>query len=137
MNPPSPAPPSPDDPAPIATAEQFCDALLRVRDREGITPTDLGILRAFYHAPDNALTALKLAKAANLASWQEANLRFGTLARSVGEVLHFTPSTRPDGTLRWWQSLAHGAADYEDETGHFPWTLRPELVRALQTMKWV
>ena len=136
MNPPSTAPPGPDDPAPIATAEQFAGALLRVRDRDGISHKELDILRAFYHAPDHALTALKLAQAANLASWQEANLRFGTRS------LHRRSSTlhaehTPEGTLRWWQSLAHGAADYEDETGHFPWTLRPELVRALQTMKWV
>ena len=136
MNPTSPAPTEPRDPAPIATADQFRDALHRVRDREGITPKDLGIFRAFCHAPSHTLTAPKLAEAANLATWHEANLRFGTLARYVGEALHFTPSKRRNGSLRWWQSLAHGAETDEDETGHFPWTLRPELVQGLQMMKW-
>src|SRR5262249_11862405 len=116
MNPPSPAPPGPDDPAPIATAEQFRDALLRVDGREDITPKHFAILRAFCNAPDHALTAVKLGQAANLASWREANLRFGTLARSIAEVLHFTPSTRPNGTPRWWQSLARDAADHDEET---------------------
>lgn len=91
----------PRDPTPIATAEQFRTALLRVRDAEGITAKDIGIFRAFCHAPDHTLTAPKLAEAAGLSTWHEANLRFGTLARYIGEALHFTPSRRRNGSLRW------------------------------------
>lgn len=130
-------PPEPRDTTPIATAQEFEAALLRVRDRDGITPTDLGVLRAFCSAPDYTLTAPKLAEAAGLSDWQEANLRFGTLARRIGEALHFTPSRRSDRSLRWWMAAAYGAGADETDTGHFQWVLRPELAEALRTMRWV
>lgn len=131
-------PPEPRDTTPIATVEEFKAALLRVRDRHAITATDRGIFRAFCAAPDHMLTAPKLADAANLSGWQEANLRFGTLARHIGEALNFTPSRRSsDGELRWWMSAAHGAGSDEEDTGHFQWVLRPELAEALKSMKWV
>ncbi len=101
-------PPEPRDATPIANAQEFQAALLRVRDREGITPADLGLFRAFCFAPDHTLTAPKLAEAAGLSGWQEANLRFGTLAQRVGQALQFTPSRRSNGSLRWWMSVATG-----------------------------
>ena len=130
-------PPDPRDATPIATVEEFRKALLRVRDTGGISQSDLNVFRAFCRAPDCILTAPKLAEAADLASWSEANLRFGILARRIGEALGFTPSKRPDGSIRWWQSAAFGADEDESSTGYFQWTLRPELVRALREMKWV
>lgn len=129
-------PPQPRDTTPIASTAEFEAALLRMRDLDGVSANDLGVFRAFVRAPDNALTAPKLAEDAGLAGWQEANLRFGTLARRIGEALNFTPSTRSDGSLRWWMAAAHGAGADEEDTGHFQWVLRPELVEALKKMRW-
>jgi hypothetical protein len=132
-----PTPPEPRDTTPIATVDEFSTALLRIRDRDGISPGDLAIFRAFAAAPDHVLTAPKLAQAAGLAGWQEANLRFGLLAQRIGEALHFTPSRRSNGTLRWWMAAAYGAGSDEDDTGYWQWVLRPELLEALQSMNWV
>jgi predicted HNH restriction endonuclease len=135
--PPPTTPPDPRDTTPIATADEFRDALLQVRNRVGISPTDLRVFRAFCAAPDHTLTAPKLAQAAGVSGWQEANLRFGTLSRSIGEALHFTPSKRSNGSLRWWMAAAHGAGADEEDTDYFQWVLRPELVEALRSMRWV
>lgn len=135
--PPPATPPQPRDTTPIASPDEFSAALIRVRDREGITPTDLGIFRAFCSAPDHTLTAPKLAEAAGLSGWQEANLRFGTLAQRIGQALGFTPSRRSNGSLRWWMSVAYGSGADEDDTGYWQWVLRPELVAALKSMRWV
>src|SRR5688572_26773737 len=127
-------PRGPEDRRSIATVKDYCEALLKVRD--GLSDSDLAMLRAFCHAPENTLTATKLAESVNLASWRAANLRFGLLAQRIGQALAFTPSKRPNGTLRQWQSAAYGAGDDEKETGHFQWTLRPELVEAMKSMRW-
>jgi predicted HNH restriction endonuclease len=121
---------------PIATVEEFQRALLRVRD-DKLQALDLPILRAFCGAPSNILTATKLAEVVGLSSWNESNLRFGMLAQRIGKALGYRPTTRKDGSTRWWESAALGSTADETDAANFQWTLRPELVDALRRMRWV
>ena len=121
---------------PIATAEEFQRALLRLRDNR-LQPLDLPILKAFCDAPGQTLTATALADACRFSTWNESNLRFGMLAQRIGKALGYSPTLRKDGSPRWWESAALGSNDDDTDAAHFQWTLRPELVEALRKMKWV
>jgi predicted HNH restriction endonuclease len=125
------------DPTPIATGEQFKRALLAIRDRDGISPTELGMLRTHCRAPKHTITATKLAHEAGFANYAAANLQYGTLAHAVADRLGYTPIKRDDGTTCWWFTLSVGADESDDtDESHFEWIMRPELVQALQEMKW-
>jgi hypothetical protein len=125
------------DPTPIATNEQFKRALLAVRDRDGISPTELGMRRAHCRAPKHTITSTKLAHEADLTSYAVANLQYGTFAHAVADRLGYTPIKRDDGTTCWWFTLSVGADESDDtDESRFEWIMRPELVQALQEMKW-
>lgn len=121
---------------PIATAEQFQKALLRLRD-DRLQALDLPIFKAFCEAPGHTLTATKLAELCGLSGWEESNLRFGKLARRIGEALHYRPTKRKNGKTRWWESAATGSETDVADDGNYQWTLRPELVESLRKMRWV
>ena len=124
-------------PKPIATAEQFKKALLAVRDRDGISQQELAMLRAHCRAPDHMITATQLAQALGLSSHGVANLLFGKFGHAVADRLRYAPIKRDNGTDCWWFTLAYGTiTSAETEKGREPWILRPELVQALQEMKW-
>ena len=125
------------DPAPIATAEQFKAALLSVRDRIGITPKDLAMLRAHCRAPHHITTAGQLAQATGYPNHSTANLHYGTFAHRVADALKFRPGPFSDGRPHWWLTLASGNDEApQTEDGHYEWIMRPELVQALEEMKW-
>ena len=120
----------------IATVEEVQRARLRVRD-DKLQALDLPILRVFCASPNNSLTATALAGAVGLSSWNKSNLRFGMLAQRIGKALGYRPTTRKDGTTRWWESAALGSAADDSDAANFQWTLRPELVEALRRMRWI
>jgi hypothetical protein len=125
------------DPTPIATGEQFKRALLAIRDRDGISQTELAMLRAHCRAPKHTITSTKLSHEAGLTNYAVANLQYGILAHAVADRLGYTPIKRDDGTTCWWFTLSVGADGSADtDESHFEWIMRPELVQALQEMKW-
>lgn len=122
------------DPKPIATAEQFKAALLKVRDKVGITANDLAMLRAHYRAPNHTISTTRLAQEIG---FSPVNIQYGILARHVGDALNVSLPRTPSGDPHWWRTLAYGndgAPQIED--GRYEWIMRPELVQALQEMKW-
>ncbi len=124
-------------PKPIATVEQFKKALLAVRDRDGISQQELAMLRAHCRALDHTITATQLAQTLKLTSYGVANFLFGKFAHAIADRLNFVPIKRDDGTTCWWFTLSYGRSGSEQmEGGHFQWIMRPELVQALQEMKW-
>jgi hypothetical protein len=127
--------PSFDDPAPIATTDDFKRALLSVRDR--MTDMHLNMLRAHCQAPEHTITATRLAEAVRLPTCGAANLQYGTYAHWVADALGYVPDQRDDGSYNGWRTLAYGrAASIETQDGHFEWIMRPELVEALRSMRW-
>jgi hypothetical protein len=122
---------------PIATTEDFKQALLAVRDKS-LPDSHLAMLRAQCRAKDCTITATKLAEAAGFDNYGLANLQYGTLAFNVAEHLGFRPQLiRRDGTACWWTTLSYSIeGSPEPDTGHFQFVMRPELVAALREMRW-
>ena len=78
-----------------------------------------------------------MAEALSLTSAGVANSQYGKFAQRIADALHYTPSQRPDGKPRWWCALAYGIEGSDEaRNGNCEWVMRPELVAALQSMKW-
>lgn len=123
--------------APIASVEQFKQALLALRDK-GLPETHLTMLEAQAKAEGMSITSTKLSEVAGYQNYNAANLQYGTLGFNLGAYLDYVPPTRNDGTAIWWTVLSYAIdGDMEPETGHFQFIMRPELVSALREMKWV
>jgi hypothetical protein len=120
----------------IASPAQFKAALLVVRDKS-LPDSHLAMLRAQGRAYDGKITATELARVAQYANYNAANLQYGTMALNVATALGFVPDKRADGSYRWWTTLSYAIEDQtEESTGHFQFIMRPELVTALREMKW-
>lgn len=125
------------DPTPIATVEQFKTALLTVRDKVGISDTDLAMLRAHYRAPNHTISTARLAQDVGYPNFSSVNLQYGILAHHVADALHITLPPSPSGNPHWWRTLAYGNGGApQTDDGSYEWTLRPELVRALEELPW-
>jgi len=127
------------DKKPIVSAEQFKHALLAVRDdrKVKLSAQDIAMLKAHCRAENYSITATNLAIQTQLTSFSVANLQYGKLAHKIADKIPYNPPKRQDHSTRWWFTLSYGQ-DGSDETdqGHFIWVMRPELVKALQEMKW-
>lgn len=121
----------------IATTEQFKAALLAVRDKN-LPDSHFAMLRAQCRAGDSTITATQLAAAAHYENYNAANLQYGTLAMNVAAALGYTPEERhADGSPCWWTTLSYSNEEQaEENTGHFQFIMRPELVAALREMRW-
>lgn len=126
------------DPTPIATVEQFKAALLSVRDRIGISAKDLAMLKAHCRAPNHTISTTRLAEELGYPSCGVVHIQYGKFAHNVALALpHYTHPKFSTGEPHWWRTLAsgnHGVPQTED--GYYEWIMRPELVQALQEMKW-
>jgi hypothetical protein len=124
------------DPTPTASAEQFKTALL-ARDRIGIPAKHLAMLVAHCHTPNHTISTGQLAKEVGYPGNKTVNLQYGTLAHHIANELHHIPPPAPDGKAHWWRTLAYGNDGVPvTDDGHYEWIMRPELVQALQEMKW-
>jgi hypothetical protein len=125
------------NPAPIATAAQFKAALLAVRDRIGIDPKVLAMLRAHCRAPNHTTSTFQLSKELGHAGHGDVNKSYGRFAHDVCDALHVVLPPAPSGDPHWWRTLAFGNDDAPRvDSGHYEWIMRPELVQALQELKW-
>ena len=123
--------------APIATVEQYKRALLSLRDKR-LPDTHLTMLKAQAKADGGMITSTKLAEVAGYKNYNAANLQYGTLGFNLGAFINYTPPKRKDGTFMWWTVLSYSIDNNaEPDTGYFQFIMRPELLSALQEMKWV
>jgi len=123
--------------APIATKEQFKKALLSLRDKN-LPDSHLAMLKAQCKAPNACITSTKLAEAAGYENYNAANLQYGTLGVNLAGFLGYSAPTRKDGSPMGWTTLSYSIEGHvEPSTGQFQFIMRPELVEALQEMKWV
>lgn len=123
----------------IATKEEYQKALLKLRDKGRFRTTKyLDMLRVHYKADSHTITAGKLAEAVGYENFNAANLQYGSLGYEVAGILGYTPPNRSDGTPTWFWSIASGnEASNKTIDGHYEFVLRPELIAALEAMKWV
>ena len=112
----------------IATAQEFEEALLAVKVREG----QARMLGALLAAPNHSLTATQLAKAAGFAAFGGANLWLGMLGADVADIIGYLPG-QESGETAMTRTIAT-AADETSRAGddNFRWKLRPEVVEALR-----
>jgi hypothetical protein len=75
-------------------------------------------------------------RSGRIQEYNGANLHYGTLARLLAERLAYIPEKRKDGSERWWRTLSYGRQDGDDSKEHFEFIMRPELVAAIQEMRW-
>lgn len=113
------------------TVEEYKLALLETRRR--ISSVQLRMLQTQYAAPDKTVTAPQLAHAVGYSSHPPVNSQYGRLGRLIAEVVGRSP-TAEWGYGNWWAVLSDGIG--ENSAG-FQWVMHPQLVQALEELRWV
>jgi hypothetical protein len=123
----------------IATKEQYIEALLKLRDKSRFRNTRyLELLQAQYSEPNHIITAIKLAEAVGYENFNAANLQYGKLGHEISDSLGYEPPKRKNREAIWFWSISSGNdASSETIDGHYEFVMRPELVEALEQIKWV
>lgn len=123
----------------IADPEKYVVALLKVRDAGKLRNTKfLQMLQAQYSKPEHTITATQLAEEVGYKNFNAANLQYGLLGHEIALHLAYEPPPRKNGDPMWYWCLSSGNdASAESIDGHYEFVMRPELVAALEKMKWV
>jgi hypothetical protein len=122
------------DATPIATTEQFRVALLAVRQR--MTEVQLKMLQAHCRSTEHRVSLDHLAERLSLANWSGARNAYRNYARLIADELKFVPGSVSNKPV-WLCAIAYGQPDADSKMdGDFEWIMRPELVEAMQAMKW-
>jgi predicted HNH restriction endonuclease len=108
----------------MINVEDFKSALTSI----SITAGQKKMLKAHLNTPGCVMTSSELAKAANYANYRAANLQYGNLAKKISKYLGQGPMFY-NGEYIWTFALADG---YRIEKDEWKWTLRKELVHALE-----
>lgn len=116
---------------PVPDAERFAAALREMESAGRLSDDDRDMLVCHYNAPDFTLTGRQMSA---LMGWggQSANRFYGGLGRRVSEQLGWVPSEREGYDGFYVSGLILG----DRPTGAFEWTMRPQLVRALELLNW-
>lgn len=132
-----------DEGAPSAQAYE--EAFLALGD---LTDGYEAMLKAHLRAPNQLITATKLAEAAGYQNYNAANLHYGTLGMRVGRLVGYTPVSRANGDPVWTCVLSRNPdsdTSFHDtdmveglanamESGHFEWQMRPQVADALRKL---
>ena len=108
----------------------------------------VAMLRAHLHAPDQLISATRLAEAAGYSGYEGANLHYGKLGQRLAEEIGFDPPRREDGTEIWTSVIARDPSvdpEFPDtsmlealsrtlDMQHFEWQMRPQVTRALRAL---
>ena len=98
-----------------------------IRTLGTLADSHLSMLRFHYSAPDRTVMATQMARAASFQHYGVANLHYGSLGRRIGELLNFNPTTMPVDVL----------VTQAKPGNEWLWTMRPEVVLALEQLGWV
>lgn len=118
----------PTIPGGTPTVDEYRRAFLACRD--GMSDLDLRMLEAHHRAPGHTVTAGELAQAVGLPSHSAANLRYGLYAGRLCAVLG-----RHHGFNI--EALVSFSGGTDPAGAHVKWTMLPEVVAALEAMRWV
>lgn len=123
-----------NDPTPIATPEQFRSALLGARQR--MSDIQLKMLQAHCRCAERTTSIDELAEKLNLANPSGARTAYSNYAHLIADELKYVPAAVAKKPI-WLYAIAYGQPDATGKLdGQFEWILRPELVEALEAMKW-
>lgn len=104
--------------------EQYVAAF---RKLQGVTDTQLQLLRLHYLAPQRTITATQMARRAGYDHFSVANSQYGRLGRLIGEQLDYNPMQQKLGTL----------VTFDKRQGEWHWLMRPEVAESLERLGWV
>lgn len=122
---------------PIASKDQFKDALLVVRDKKKLSANYLTLLKFHCQAPGHTITPAQIAETLGLATLTSANLQIGTLGHLIADALGYSPQRKTGGGPMWWNTIAYGRGESANTLdSEFELVMRPELVDALIEMRW-
>lgn len=110
----------------------------------------VAMLRAHLAAPDQLISATKLAEAAGYAGYEGANLHYGKLGQRIADEIGSVPPRRDDGSEIWTCAIARDPGldtEFSDtsmldalsrnfKTLPFEWQMRPQVVHALKALGW-
>jgi len=122
-----------------STKVEFKKALLKLRDKGRFRNTKyLDMLRAQYACDQHTITATRIADAVGYENYNAANLQYGSLGHELADALGYQPPIGANGEPIWFWTLSSGN-DASDKTldSHYEFVMRPELIAALEEMKWV
>lgn len=123
------------DSTPIATTQQFRAALLAVRQR--MTDLQLKMLQTHCRCAEHTISLDNLAELLSEGNWSGARSAYRNYARLIADELKFVPAAISSKKPVWLCAIAYGQSDADAKMdGDFEWTLRPELVEAMQAMRW-
>jgi len=124
----------PDDLTDVPTAAEYKEAFRAARDA-GVLKSANGrslvhdMLRANFEAPEHTVTAGELAAQVDLATFKQANLRYGTFAKDLCQRLGREPRLKI-AVLVTFSGGKEGSKPEQDES--IRWTLHPQVVQALK-----
>jgi len=112
----------------VPTVEEYKAAFLDCR-RE-LTEKQMEMLRQNYYALEHTVTAGDLARLVGFANFNAANMQYGTYAGHLCVALGRKPPTTKVAIL-----VRFSGKDLRDE--NVRWTLHPQVVQALEELRWV
>jgi hypothetical protein len=113
----------------FATTVRYKNALRRIQ-REGVHQSHVDLLRAHFVSPARTVSWRELAQQVGYANAEAVKLQYGSFARRVAQ--HLGIETPPG----FWLKVLAAWGPKPDQRGHTTFTLRPEVVRALQELNW-
>lgn len=115
---------TPDETRVIAGLKEICTQL---------SDGQLAMLKAHYHAENQAITASELAAAAGYASYHPTNLHYGNIGKLLYELAPIKLNTYKDSTPIYTFYLATELTKTEDEQ-YWQWKLRPQVSNAIKAL---
>ena len=95
-------------------------------------PSDWGMLKANYHAPERTITTTELARAISFKTFRAVNLRYGLFGEAVYEHVPVElPFDEKREKLVFTFALATGVRVDKEQ---WSWTLRPEVAAAMEQL---
>jgi hypothetical protein len=123
------------NPESIATPEQYRSALLAARQR--MTDIQLKMLQAHCRCAEHTTTLDELAEQLGVPNLSAARTAYRNYAHLIADALKYMPALAAKKPM-WLYAIAYGEPEANGKMdGEYEWIMRPELVQALQTMKWV
>ena len=126
---------------PVPSAEEWLEALQQLDLAKKIPPPYRAMLVANYLAKDHTITTWGLKEAANYNEVGGVNLHYGILGKLLAEKLQREPTRRGHNNSPQW-TMVHcfgNRPESDDDDGYvnWEWTLKPQVVQALQWLDWV
>jgi predicted HNH restriction endonuclease len=114
----------------VPAVSEYKAAFLACRGRL-LTDKQLEMLKQNYYAVDHTVTAGELARAVGFSTFSAANIQYGKYAGNLAAALNRKP---PSSNLAILVRFSNGERTNDENV---KWTLLPNVVQALEELRWV